>query len=143
MEVRRHYEFVIIDCPPALNLLTKNALTACNQIYVPTTAEYTPVAGLVKLQEKCEEIAEELNPDLRINGIIVTRYSDGENLQKAADESLRQSFGDIVFSTRVRKNVTLAEAPQKHMDIFQYDPSCNGAADYGALLDEVEQRLEL
>lgn len=143
LEVGKYYDVVIIDCPPSLGLLTKNALVACDELYVPTTAEYTPVAGLVKLQEECEEIAEELNPGLAITGIIVTRYNKTRNLNVAADESLRQSFGDVVFKTRIRENIRIAESPQRYTDVVSYAPDSNGAKDYLALADEVAGRLGL
>lgn len=142
LEIARYYDFVIIDCPPSLGLLTKNALVACNELFVPTTAEYTPVAGLVKLMEECEEIAEELNPGLSITGIIVTRYNRTKNLNVAADESLRGSFGDVVFNTRIRENIRIAESPQTYRDVVDYAPESNGAKDYLALVDEICARFE-
>ncbi len=141
IDVVRYYDYVVIDCPPSLGLITKNALTVCNELFVPTTAEYTPVAGLVKLQEECEEIAEDLNPELAITGIIVTRYNKTRNLNVAADESLRESFGDIVFKTRIRENIRIAESPQKLQDIVSYAPESNGAADYLALTKEIIERF--
>ena len=142
LNVGKRYDVVIIDCPPSLGLLTKNALVVCDELYVPTTAEYTPVAGLVKLQEECEEIADELNPELRISGIIVTRYNKTRNLNVAADEALRENFGEVVFKTRIRENIRIAESPQHFTDIVDYDPDSNGARDYLALTDEVIERLE-
>lgn len=142
IEVAKHYDVVVIDCPPSLGLLTKNALVACNELYVPTTAEYTPVAGLVKLQEECADIAEELNPELAISGIIVTRYNKTRNLNVAADESLRENFGNIVFKTRIRENIRIAESPQLLKDVVAYAPDSNGAKDYQALLDEIIERFE-
>lgn len=142
IEIGRNYDFVIIDCPPSLGLLTKNALVVCDELYVPTTPEYTPVAGLVKLQEECEEIAEELNPGLRITGIIITRYNPTKNLNLAADQSLRENFGPVVFNTRIRENIRIAESPQFYKDIISYAPQSNGAKDYLALTEEVLKRLE-
>lgn len=141
LEIGRYYDVVVIDCPPSLGLLTKNALAVCNELYVPTTAEYTPVAGLVKLREECEEIAEDLNPGLRISGIIITRYNKTKNLNMAADESLRKNFGDVVFSTRIRENIRIAESPQELKDIIAYSPDSNGAKDYAALVDEIVNRF--
>ena len=141
-QVRDEYEFIVLDCPPSLGLLTKNALVVCDELYVPTTPEYTPVAGLVKLQEECEEIAEELNPGLRITGIIITRYNPTKNLNLAADQSLRENFGPVVFNTRIRENIRIAESPQFYKDIISYAPQSNGAKDYLALTEEVLKRLE-
>ena len=141
LSIDRHYDVIVIDCPPSLGLLTKNALVVCNELFVPTTAEYTPVAGLVKLQEECADIAEELNPGLSITGIVITRYNKTRNLNVAADESLRQNFGDIVFSTRIRENIRIAESPQHLQDVVAYAPESNGAKDYQALVDEIIERF--
>lgn len=139
-QVGRFYDYVIIDCPPSLGLLTKNALTVCNELYVPTTAEYMPVAGLVKLQEECEEIAEDLNPGLEITGIIITRFNRTRTLNVVAAESLVQNFGDKVFATRIRENIRVAESPQACKDIIAYAPASNGAKDYVSLTDEILKR---
>ena len=141
LEVGRDWDIVLIDCPPSLGLLTQNALAVCNELFVPTTPEYVPVTGLVKLQEECEEIADGLNPELRITGIIVTRYSSRKNLYVAADESLRRDYGDTVFATRIRENVRIAESPQQYKDVTRYDPTCNGAKDYTALAEEILARF--
>ena len=142
IEVGKLYDIVIIDCPPSLGLITKNALVACDELYVPTTAEWLPVVGLKKLEEKCDELAEELNPELRITGIIVTRYNASKNLNASVDEALRSKYGDIVFGTRIRENIRVAESPQEYHDIATYAPNSNGAKDYIALVDEIVARLE-
>ena len=141
LDATRRWDAVLIDCPPKLGIVTQNALTACDHLLVPVTPEYMPVSGLVSLQEKCMEIAEDLNPGLEIDSIVVTRYDSRTNLTAAADASLRQTFGDKVCTTRIHNNVSVAESPQTFSDVIAYAPKSRGAADYGALTDELERRL--
>ena len=136
LNVEYNYDVVLMDCPPSLELMTRNALVACDKLLVPTTAEVMPLRGLKNLEEKCEEIAEELNPGLAIGGIIITRYVKGKRLSQSVEEALRSHYGDVVFQTRIRENVRLAECPQHRQDIISYDPASNGAADYQALTKE-------
>lgn len=142
LNVGKDYDIVLLDCAPDMYLYTVNALVACNELFVPTTAEYLSVAGLKKLEEKCEELAEDFNPGLRISGIIVNRFSKGKNLNVSADEALRERYGDIVFKTRIRENIRLAESPQFVQSISSYAPASNGALDYKMLADEIIKRFE-
>lgn len=140
--VEEKYDYVLLDCPPSLETMTVNALTACSRLIVPTTPEMYPVNGLRKLEDKCEEIADSLNPGLRIDGIVVTRYNPTKNLYLSIDEALRRHYGNTVFTTRIRDNVRLAECPGVRKNIFDYAPNSNGAKDYQALAREVIQRFE-
>ena len=141
LDATRRWDAIIIDCPPSLGIVTKNALTACDHLLVPVTPEYMPVSGLVSLQEKCEEIAEDLNPGLEIDSIAVTRYDGRLNLHRAAYASLKETFGDKVLDTRIRNNVAVSESPKNSSDVIAYAPGSKGAEDYRALTDELEARL--
>ena len=136
------YDIVMLDCSPSLGLITMNALVACNELYVPTTAEFLPLKGLKKLEAKCEELAEEANPGLTFTGIIVTRYDSRKNLHQSVDEALRTRYGDIVFRSRIRENVKISEAPRNCKDIVSYAPESNGAYDYVQLAKEMIDRFE-
>lgn len=142
LNVGRDYDIVLMDCAPDLYLITVNALVACNELFVPTTAEYLPVKGLKKLEAKCEELAEDLNPGLHISGIIVNRYNRTRNLNASVDEALRKRFGKTVFDTRIRENIRLAESPQQMRNIVSYAPESNGAKDYVELTKEIVKRFE-
>lgn len=142
LNVGKDYDIVMMDCAPDMYLYTINALVACNELFVPTTAEYLSVAGLKKLEDKCEELAEDFNPDLRISGIIVNRFNKGKNLNVSADEALRGKYGDIVFKTRIRENIRLAESPQFMQSISNYAPTSNGALDYAEITQEIIDRFE-
>ena len=142
LDASRRWDVIVIDCPPSLGIVTKNALTACDELYVPTTPDYSAVDGLGKLARTCEEVAEDLNPGLGISGVIITR-SENTNLHEAAETALRQQYGDSVLNTRIRKNISIAECPHSYQDIILYAPRSNGAKDYKALTDEIEARLNL
>ena len=142
MNVQDRYDYIILDCPPSLSLITTNALVAADELYVPTMAEILPLKGLKKLEAKIEEIAEELNPELKITGIIMTRYNSSKNLNSSVLNALRKTYGDIVFNTVIRENVKLAETPNFKKDIIEYAPKSNGAKDYVALAQEIIDRLE-
>lgn len=142
MNVQDKYDYIILDCPPSLSLITTNALVAADELYVPTMAEILPLKGLKKLEAKIEEIAEELNPELKITGIIMTRYNSSKNLNSSVLNALRETYGDIVFNTVIRENVKLAETPNFKKDIIEYAPKSNGAKDYVALAQEIIDRLE-
>lgn len=138
----RDYDIILMDCPPDLYAITVNALTACNELLVPTLSEYLPLRGLKKLEAKCAEIAEDLNPGLRITGIVVNRYNGRKNLNVSVDEALRRTYGDTILRTRIRENVRIAESPQAMRDIVSYSPGSNGARDYIELAKELIERFE-
>lgn len=133
------YDFILLDCPPSLGLLPINALIAANEVYITLTAEGLPTMGLSKLSEMITKIQRRLNPALNLSGIVITRYN-GRKLNKTVEDSLRAKFGDIVFDTKIRENISLAEAPLFQQDIFSYAPESNGAKDYTALAEEVISR---
>lgn len=133
------YDFILLDCPPSLGLLTINALIAATEVYITLTAEGLPTMGLSKLSDMIATIQRRLNPSLSLSGIVITRYN-GRKLNKTVEEALRAKFGDVVFSTKIRENISLAEAPLAQADIFVYAPESNGAKDYKALAEEVTGR---
>lgn len=131
------YDYILIDCPPALDMKTVVALTACTMVIVPTHAEILPLRGLTKLEDKCDEIVEDLNPGAANRYVLITRYNGGTNLSQSVNEVLEQAYGDKVFKTRIGINVRLAECPGAKKTIFDYDPSCKGAQNYEALSQEI------
>lgn len=135
------YDYVLLDCPPSLGIITTNALTAATDLFIPLTAEALPLQGLTMLDDVVKEVRRTLNRSLELSGVFVTRYNN-RNLNEAVEKSIRQRYGDIVFKTRIRENIAIAEAPLKRETIFDYDRSSNGAADYSALFAEMTARLE-
>lgn len=130
------YDYVLLDCPPSLGLVTINGLVAATELYIPLTAEALPSRGLAKLTNIVQMVRENLNEDLRLSGVIITRW-EGTNLSKMVEEQLRSLFGGTIFQTKIRKNVAIAEAPLYAKDVIAYAPDSNGARDYRALAEEV------
>ena len=138
-EISKKYDYVLLDCPPSLGLLTLNALTAATEVYVPLTCEALPSRGLQKLLDIIKLVGRRLNKGLRMTGIVITLWN-GTNLNKQIEQQLREVFGDVVFKTRIRKNVAIAEAPLAFQSIVEYAPRSNGASDYMALTQEILAR---
>jgi chromosome partitioning protein len=136
-EVSADYDFVCIDTPPSLGLLTINALTAANKVIVPVQCEYLSMRGLVQLQNTLKMIQENLNPDVRIEGILPTMLDTRTVHAKEAVEILEENFGDLVFKSRIRKAIKFAEAPVKGSSVLKYDPQGNAASYYRDLAKEV------
>jgi chromosome partitioning protein len=136
-DVRGHYDFICIDTPPSLGLLTINALTAANKVIVPVQCEYLSMRGLAQLQNTLDMIRENLNPDVEIEGILPTLVDSRTLHAKEALELLEESFGDRVFVTRIRKTVRFAEAPVRGMSVLRYDPNGTAADAYRRLAKEV------
>ena len=135
--IKERYDFILIDTPPSLGLLTINALVASNGVIVPVQCEYLSLRGLVQLENTLSMIRENLNPDVEIQGILPTMY-DGRTLHsREAVEILQENFGDLVFKTRIKKTVRYAEAPVKGSSVLKYDPSGNAAEAYRELAKEV------
>jgi chromosome partitioning protein len=135
--VARDYDFVCIDTPPSLGLLTVNALTAAHRVIVPVQLEYLSMRGLAQLQETLRMIRENLNPDVRIEGILPTLVDTRTLHAQEALELLEESFGDRVFASRIRKTVRFAEAPVRGMSVLKYDPAGKAAQSYRDLAEEV------
>src|SRR6266702_1352163 len=136
-EVIADYDFVCIDTPPSLGLLTINALTAANKVIVPVQCEYLSMRGLIQLQNTLSMIRENLNPDVDIEGILPTMIDTRTLHAKEAIELLEENFGDRVFASRIRKTVRFAEAPVKGMSVLKYDPDGVAAQSYRQLAKEV------
>ena len=136
-EVSGDYDFICIDTPPSLGLLTINALTAATKVIVPVQCEYLSMRGLVQLQNTLKMIQENLNPDVRIEGILPTMLDSRTVHAKEAVEILEENFGDLVFKSRIRKAIKFAEAPVKGASVLKYDPEGNAAGYYRELAKEV------
>jgi chromosome partitioning protein len=136
-EVADDYDFVCIDTPPSLGLLTVNALTAADKVIVPVQCEYLSMRGLVQLQNTLQMIRENLNPDVKLEGILPTMLDSRTVHAKEAVEILEENFGDLVFKSRIRKTIKFAEAPVRGASVLKYDPKGNAAKYYRELAKEV------
>jgi chromosome partitioning protein len=135
--VKETYDYVLIDTPPSLGLLTINALVASNGVIVPVQCEYLSLRGLVQLENTLSMIRENLNPDVGIEGILPTMYDSRTLHAREAVEILQENFGDLVFNTKIKKTVRYAEAPVKGSSVLKYDPSGSAAQAYRDLAKEV------
>jgi chromosome partitioning protein len=136
-DVRGDYDFICIDTPPSLGLLTVNALTAAQKVIVPVQCEYLSMRGLLQLQHTLSMIRENLNPDVQIAGILPTMVDTRTLHAREAIEILEENFGDRVFGARIKKTVRFAEAPVKGMSVLKYDPTGAAADAYRRLAKEV------
>ena len=136
------YDFIIIDCPPSLGLLTLNALTSSDYVYIPLQTEFLALQGLAKMKQVIDKVRFRLNKKLIIGGVIATMYDKRKVLNRDVVETILKYFGEKVFKTKIRNNVALAEAPAQRMDIFSYQRSSPGAKDYLALCHEIIDRCE-
>lgn len=131
------FDYVLIDCPPSLGLLTLNALTAADYLIIPVQAQFLAMRGMAKLTNVVEIVKERLNPTLRIAGIVITQFDKRKTLNRSIAETINGVFHSKVFRTVIRDNVALAEAPIKGMNIFEYNKNSNGAKDYMDLAQEI------
>ncbi|MCS7081438.1 MAG: ParA family protein [Bacteroidetes bacterium] len=136
------YDFVLMDCPPQLGILSVNALVAATGILVPVYPEFLSLAGLSQLLQTTEIVTRRLNPRLKLSGILITNFDQRKNLHHEAAQSLRERFPELLFRTFIRTNVALAEAPSYGQSIFEYAPNSIGAQDYEALTVEFLERLQ-
>jgi chromosome partitioning protein len=135
--IREDYDYILIDTPPSLGLLTINAFVAADGVIVPVQCEYLSLRGLVQLQNTLTMIRENLNPTVEITGILPTMYDKRILHSREAVEILRENFGDLVFKTRIRKTIRYAEAPVKGLSVLKYDPDGDAADAYRDLAKEV------
>lgn len=135
------YEYILLDCPPSLGLLTINALTASTKVIIPLTPEALPAKGLGTLLDIIERTKETLNSGLSLGGILITRYNR-RKINRLVEETLRETFGDSVFRTKIRENVDISESPLQNKDIYSYSPDSIGAKDYESLAVEIVSKLE-
>ena len=137
VSVKDNYDYVLVDTPPSLGLLTINALVASNGVIVPVQCEYLSLRGLVQLENTLSMIRENLNPVVDIYGILPTMFDSRTLHSREAVEMLKENFGDLVFETRIRKTVRYAEAPVQGSSVLKYDPSSSAAEAYRELAKEV------
>lgn len=135
--IRNRYDYILIDCPPSLGLLTINAFTASDKVFIPLQTQYLALHGLTKLYEVIEKIKKRLNKRLEIGGIILTQFDSRKTLDKDVANTITTHFDGKTFNTRIRNTVTLAEAPSEGLDIFRYSPKSMGAEDYAKLCSEI------
>jgi chromosome partitioning protein len=137
LPVRDRYDFILVDTPPSLGLLTINALVAADSVIVPVQCEYLSLRGLVQLENTLSMVRENLNPLVEITGILPTMYDRRLLHSREAVEILKENFGDLVLNTKIRKTIRYAEAPVKGQSVLKYDPSGEAAAMYRDLAREV------
>ncbi|MDD3269418.1 MAG: ParA family protein, partial [Syntrophomonadaceae bacterium] len=140
LEKFTHYDYILLDCPPSAGIFTQNALLAASEIFIPVQAEYLALQGMSMLLNTLDNIRKDSNPDLKLGGIIATRYDHRKVLNREVIEKLQQHFGDLLFKTIIRENISLAEAPSYGLDIFSYRPNSSGAKDYRRLAAEIAER---
>lgn len=141
--VRDAYDFVIIDCPPSLGLLTLNALTSSEYVLIPLQTEFLALQGLAKIKQVIQKVKLRLNKKLEIIGVLPTMYDGRKVLNRDVVETIQKYFGHLVFNTYIRDNVALAEAPAQRQDIFSYSGSSSGAEDYLNLAKEILERTQV
>ena len=137
------YDFILIDCPPSLNLLTVNAMIASHSILVPLQSEFFALEGLSQLMLTIREVRQAGNKDLRIEGVVLTMYDKRNNLSQQVEQDARENLGDLVFNTVIPRNVRLSEAPSFAMPVLTYDSSSKGAVAYRALAQELIKKNNL
>lgn len=131
------FDYVLIDCPPSLNLLTVNAMVAADSVLVPLQSEFFALEGLSQLMLSIREVRQTANPDLRIEGIVLTMYDKRNNLSLQVEQDARDNLGDLVFRTLIPRNVRVSEAPSFAMPVLTYDPKSRGAMAYRELAREI------
>ena len=135
-----HYTYVLIDCPPSLNLVTVNAMAAANSILVPLQCEFFALEGLSQLLKTVEQVRTSLNPDLTIHGVVLTMYDARNNLSGQVVADVRNFMGEKVYQTMIPRNVRVSEAPSYGKPVLLYDLKCVGSQAYLRLASEIIQR---
>ncbi len=135
--IRGSYDYILIDSPPSLGLLTINSFTASDEVFIPLQAQYLALQGLTKLLEVIDKIKKRLNKELRVGGVFITQYDSRKVLNRDVVASIEAHFKDEVFKTKIRDNIALAEAPSQGLDIFRYNSKSYGAEDYLSLSKEI------
>lgn len=131
------FDYILIDCPPSLNLLTVNAMVASHSVLVPLQSEFFALEGLSQLMLTIREVRQTANPDLRIEGVVLTMYDARNNLSQQVENDARENLGEMVFQTKIPRNVRVSEAPSFAMPVLDYDPASKGASAYLELAREV------
>ncbi len=134
------FDFILIDCPPSLNLLTVNAMVAADSVLVPLQSEFFALEGLSQLMLTIREVRQSANPDLRIEGVLLTMYDGRNKLAQQVEKDVRETLGDLVFEAVIPRNVRVSEAPSYALPVLAYDPSSKGSEAYRALALSLMQR---
>ncbi|MCE8522234.1 AAA family ATPase [Ruegeria pomeroyi] len=134
------WDYILIDCPPSLNLLTVNAMVAAHSVLVPLQSEFFALEGLSQLMLTIREVRQAANPNLRIEGIVLTMYDRRNNLSQQVEKDARDNLGDLVFDTKIPRNVRVSEAPSFAMPVLSYDPNSLGAMAYRDLASELMKK---
>jgi chromosome partitioning protein len=140
--VLEHYDWIFIDCPPSLNMLTLNALAAADSVLIPMQCEYYALEGLSALLNTIEQVRSSINANLAIEGILRTMYDGRNNLAAAVSDQLTENFGDLVYRTLIPRNIRVAEAPSYGLPVLLYDPRSKGAVAHVALAGEMLRRYD-
>jgi chromosome partitioning protein len=135
--IRASYDYILIDSPPSLGLLTLNSFVASDLVFIPLQAQYLALQGLAKILEVIDKIQKRLNKELKVGGVFITQFDSRKVLNRDVVTTIETHFKDKVFKTRVRDNIALAEAPAKGLDVFRYSPKSYGAEDYLSLCKEI------
>lgn len=141
-DIKKEFDYIMIDCPPSLGLLTVNALTASTGVVLPIQCEYFALEGLSQMMNTIKLVKKFLNPSLSVDGVVLTLYDGRNKLSKGVQEEITKFFGDKVYDTKIRRNVRLAEAPSYGKPIVLYDRKCAGAVDYSSLAEEFEKKIK-
>ena len=141
-KIRENYDFVIVDCPPSLSMLTINAMTTADTVLVPIQCEYYALEGLSQLMHTIELVKERLNPDLEMEGVLFTMYNARTNLSLQVVENVKDNLDQTIYKTIIPRNIRLAEAPSHGLPINIYDPKSSGAESYMLLAEEVIHKGE-
>jgi chromosome partitioning protein len=137
------FDYILIDCPPALSLLTINALVACDSVLVPLQCEFFALEGLSQLMLTIRDVRRSANPQLRIEGVVLTMHDKRNRLTAQVEADARANMGDLVMTTTIPRNVRISEAPSHALSVLQYDPSSRGAVAYRALAKEIADRRKI
>lgn len=141
-EVKNEYEYIIIDCPPSIGLLTANAIAASHFVLMPLQPEYLPLKGVHSFMRSLNNIKKRLRLKTEVLGYVLTKFDHRKKLNQKVYEQLKEEFGNQVFDTRIRTNIALAQAQENGVDIFTFNSRCNGAQDYDSLTIEILERLD-
>ena len=139
--IQADYDYILLDCPPSLGLMTLNAFTACTDIIIPLVCEVLPFKGLTMINDFIRMASTRLNKNAHISGILIAKWENSK-LSRSIEEKLRATLGDTIFQSKIRKNIRVAEAPMENLTINLYDPKSNGAKDYLAFAEEFINRFE-
>lgn len=137
------WDYILVDCPPSLNLLTVNAMVAAHSVLIPLQSEFFALEGLSQLMLTIREVRQSANPDLRIEGVVLTMYDGRNNLSQQVEQDARDNLGELVFETVIPRNVRVSEAPSYAMPVLIYDPKSQGAMAYRALAKEMLGKHDL